>query len=237
MPRHKIISNELYHVYNRGTDKRKIFLDNYDYLRFIHDLFEFNNEEPVLNAGFFFKNQYIDVGRRYIDECRYNKKPRKLLVEILAFCLMPNHYHLLLKPKKDTGIAEFIKKINGGYAKYFNYKYKRSGTLFQGKYKAILIQKEPHFIHLLYYIHLNPLDLITPEWREKKIQNYKKSLRFLENYRWSSYLDYIGKKNFPSVTQRELLLNFFNGPKNYKKDTIKWLQERKLDQIKNLILE
>jgi len=237
MNKDKIIAGEIYHIYNRGTEKRNIFLDDADYLRFIHDLFEFNDENPAFNIGYLFNKGYIDVRRRYIE----NREKRKLLVEILAFCLMPNHYHLLLKPKKDAGVAEFIKKINGGYAKYFNNKYKRGGALFQGKYKSILIKNESHFIHLPYYIHLNPLDLKFPEWRSNEIKNYEEAMKFLESYRWSSFPDYINKKNFPSVTQREFLLEFFEGPEQYKKDTLKWLKEMDLEEtreeIKEIMLE
>ena len=94
-----VIANEIYHVCNRGVDHRKIFLDEDDYFRFIHDLFEFNDEDNVSNINYFFNKSpkhNIDVGRPYF-------KPRKLLVEILAFALMPNHYHLLIKPKTDNG--------------------------------------------------------------------------------------------------------------------------------------
>ena len=76
-----------------------------------------------------------------------------------------------------------------------------------------------------------------PEWREKKIDDYKKAAKFLENYRWSSFPDYIGKKNFPSVTQRDFLLGFFDGPEQYKKDVLRWLKEIEIDQIKDLVLE
>lgn len=231
----KKTAGEIYHVLNRGVDKRKIFLDNNDYLRFVHDLFEFNDENPAFNVGLNFKNQYIDVRRQYIE----NRRPRKLLVEILAFCLMPNHYHLLIRPKKEVSVPNFIKKVNGGYAKYFNNKYQRNGALFQGKYKSVPIKNEAHFIHLPYYIHLNPLDLITPKWRERNIltSDVNKIGKFLENYRWSSYLDYTGKKNFPSVTQREFLQEFLGGPEEYKKDTIKWLKEMDLEELKNITLE
>ncbi|MBI2591268.1 MAG: transposase [Candidatus Brennerbacteria bacterium] len=233
--RPKIIAGNIYHVLNRGVDKRKIFLDESDYVRFIHDLFEFNDTSRVFNFGYFVKkSNSIAVGQRYIEK---DKKPRKLLVEILAFCLMPNHYHLLIKPKIDTGASEFIKKLNGGYSQFFNNKYGRSGALFQGKYKAIPATKESHFIHLPYYIHMNPLDLKFPEWRNREINNYKEIMSFLENYRWSSFMDYIGKKNFPSVTQREFLNEFLGGPEQYKKDTIKWLKDIDLKQIDDLTLE
>jgi len=252
--REKIVAGNVYHVLNRGVDKRKIFMDDEDHLRFIHDLFEFNDLEPPNNNNYYFnrQKQSMDIARPYIaGEKRKLMKPRKLLVEILAFCLMPNHYHLLIKPKSDNGVTKFIKKLNMGYAKYFNERYKRSGALFQGRYKLVPVTEESHFIHLPYYIHLNPLDMVMPEWRNYGRNNYglaktidwQRGMKFLEKYRWSSYLDYIGKKNFPSVTQREFLNEFFGGPEQYKKDTIKWLKELstsdvdRLETIKDIILE
>ena len=150
---------------------------------------------------------------------------------------MPNHYHLLIKPLSNDGISKFMKKLNMGYSKYFNEKHQRNGTLFEGRYKSVVIKHDSHFIHIPYYIHLNPLNLSMPNWRKKEAGNYKKAIKFLENYRWSSFQDYIGKKNFPSLTQRELLLNSFEGSTNYKKETMKWLEERNIEEIKDVILE
>lgn len=222
---------ELLHIINRGVDKRKIFLDNQDYFRFIHDMFEFNDEDSV-DSNFYYFNKSHDVGHREI-----KKKPRKLLVDILAFCLMPNHYHLFLTPKIQNGIPLFMKKLNGGYTKYFNAKHERSGFLFQGKYKRIIIKNEAHFIHLPYYIHFNPLDLIAPEWRERKIKDFKKAMEFLNEYRWSSHLDYLNKKNFPSVINQEILLDFFNGHNGYKNGMEEWLKSLYISEIENIILE
>lgn len=229
-------TNEIYHVYNRGVEKRKIFLNDKDHLRFIHDLFEFNDQEPALNLNYYFnrQSQSMEVKLPYINPER-NK--RKFLVELQAFCLMPNHFHLMLKQLVDNGITEFMRKIGTGYTNYFNKKYTRVGSLFQGPYKSTIIKSEAHFIHLPYYIHFNPLDLYMPEWRDKKIKNFNKALKYLKDYRWSSYLDYIGKKNFPSVTQREFLLDFLGGSKEYKKETTKWLREIDLDEIKYLTME
>lgn len=222
---------ELIHVLNRGVDKRKIFLDKQDHFRFIHDLYEFNDKDNVLNISRF---QLIDVGCQSIEK---KKKQRKLLVDIHAFCLMPNHYHLLISPRVENGVPLFMKKLNGGYAKYFNEKYKRSGALFQGKYKRLAIKNEAHFIHLPYYIHLNPLDLITPEWRDRELGNFTKAIKFLDSYRWSSHLDYAGVNNFPSVTQRSFLLDFFGGQEEYKDSIKKWLKQLGSNDIKKIILE
>jgi len=227
--------SQIYHVLSRGVDKRKIFLDDKDRFRFVHDLFEFNDEAPVSNSSYHFYRNSIVTARRYIDD--KERKPRKLLVDIHAFCLMPNHYHLLLSPRAEKNVSRFMKKLNMGYSRYFNEKNERVGTLFEGRFKSVLVENQAHFIHLPYYIHLNPLDLMMPEWRERKIGNYKKAINFLESYRWSSHLDYMGQKNFSSVTQREFLLDVFGGNRGYKKSITNWLKELNVKKIKDSILE
>lgn len=219
---------QMYHVLSRGVDKRKIFMDDKDYLRFVHDLFEFNDQQRAIDVSYHFNPR--DVGRN-------EKKVRKLLVNVHAFCLMPNHYHLMISPRTENGLSLFMKKINGGYARYFNERHKRTGTLFERRYKHILLKSHAHFIHLPYYIHLNPLDLIAPEWRERKMKNIKKAIGFLNSYRWSSHLDYAGQKNFPSVTQREFLLEFFGGKKGYGSQIENWIGNLKIEKAKDFILE
>ncbi len=204
--------DQIYHIYNRGVEKRNIFLDDQDYFRFIHNLFEFNDEN--------YSSQNVKV-----QPWKRCEKKRELLTEILMFTLMPNHFHLLLKQKKENGIIKFMQKLGTGYTMYFNKKYDRVGGLFQGRFKAVIIKEDVHFIHLPYYIHANPLKLIEPNWKTEGLKDHKKAVDFLENYRWSSFLDYIGKKNFPSVTQREFFLDIFKGCKNYKEQTKNWLRD------------
>lgn len=225
-------SHHIYHVLNRGVDKRTIFMDEKDYYRFIHDLYEFNDTAPVNNITYFFNKNSKVIARPYV-----GRQQRKLLVEILAFCLMPNHYHLLLKPNFNDGVTRFMKKVNMGYARYFNEKYERSGALFQGRFKSVPVTDEGYLIHLPYYIHFNPLDFVTPEWREQKIKNIAKAEQFLASYRWSSHLDYLGKKNFPSVTQRGFLLDFFNGEKGYRARIDEWLKERDMNSLEGYTLD
>jgi putative transposase len=221
--REKIIAGNFYHVLSRGVDKRTIFMENKDYLRFIHDLFEFNDINPVLNINYLFNKKHsIEASSPGV-----KRAPRKLLVEILAFCLMPNHFHLMIRPKQDGALTQFMKKLNIGYAKYFNEKYQRSGALFEGRFKSVAITQDAHFSYLPYYIHLNPLDLVSPEWREWKLKDFSKAMEFLSSYRWSSHLDYCGKKNFPSVTQREFLLDFFGGYEKYARGVENWLGDLK----------
>ncbi len=222
----------IFHVLNRGVDKRTIFLNNKDYFRFIHDLFEFNDSRPVINTSYRFKTDSTVIAKSHIE-----RAPRNLLVEIMVFCLMPNHYHLMLRALQDGGITRFMRKLNMGYARYFNEKYKRSGALFEGRYKSVAVTSQAHFIHLPYYVHLNPLDLVTPEWRERKMKNLSKALSFLEQYRWSSHLDYTGQKNFPSITQRGFLLDFFGGNKKYRDNVIEWLRDLDLGTVREIMLE
>jgi len=225
--RERVAVGNIYHVCNRGVEKRNIFLEEKDYLRAIHNLFEFNDQKPAFNSG---RIHLIGSGNQSI-------KPRQLLVEILAFCLMPNHFHLLLKPVIDGGLELFVRKFCGGYANYFNTKYQRSGTLFQGRYKLVPVTRDSHFVHLPFYIHLNPLDLIGSGWRNKKINNYDKTIKFLESYRWSSHLDYAGIKNFPSLTQRDFLLEFFGGSRGYKQSIEQWLRDLDLESVKDISLD
>ena len=231
-----VIMDKIKHVVNRGVDKRVIFNDSQDYLRFIHDMFEFNDEESVNSTLYKFKksnNPEISVIRRRNIE----KMPRKRLVDILAFCLMPNHYHLLLTPRKENAVPKFMKKLNMGYARYFNTKNTRSGALFEGRYRSVDITEQAHFLYVPFYIHLNPLDLHTPSWRNGLIQNSGEALNFLEDYRWSSFPDYVGKKNFPSVTSRDFLSEFFEGAEKHKKDMLDWLQQREPDGKDSVFLE
>jgi len=220
---------EIYHIINRGVDKRKIFINDKDYLRFIHDLFEFNDDNYIESS---FRNSFVN--KKY--EINQNKK-RDLLVYIHCFCLMPNHYHLLLSPLKNNAISKFMHKLNKGYSRYFNEKYERKGALFEGKYKKILIKKDRHFIHVPFYIHLNPLDLIEKNWRNRELKNFNLAIKFLENYRWSSHLDYLGIKNFPSVIYQKFILDFFDNHNIYKKSIYEWLKQIDINLIKNFLLE
>lgn len=234
----RFVANEIYHIYNRGVEKRNIFVNDNNRFRFIHDLYEFNDESPALNIYYKFPpGQSYEVQLRKMVEQR-KKELRKPLVEILVFCLMENHYHLLMRQNSENGIVRFMQKLGTGYTNYFNTTYERVGPLFQGRFKAVLIEKESHLLHMPFYIHANPLDIIFSGWKEKKF-NFEKAIVFLNTYRWSSYLDYAGKKNFPSVIQSEFLVDYFKG--NYKKEMHTWLKniysENSFESIQEVMLE
>jgi putative transposase len=201
MNREKPVTGEIYHIYNRGVDKRDIFTNNSDRYRFIHDLYEFNDKNPVVNMNYKFSKS-IEV------ELPINQ-PREKLVEICSFCMMPNHFHLMLRQISNNGISEFMRKLGTGYTNYFNKKYERSGALFQGRYKFILMKNETQFINLPFYIHFNPLKLVYPDWKDKGVGDIKKAIDYLQDYRWSSFKDFIGEKNFPSLLDQSFLSEYF----------------------------
>ena len=184
---------------NRGVEKRTVFIDEADHVRFIHDMYAFNDKNDV-NPNHRFK--LLPSGAK-----------REPLVKVHAFCLMPNHYHLLVSEIADNGVSTFMRKLNMGYAKYFNEKYRRSGVLWQGTFRKVQIQRDAHFLHIPFYVHLNPLDLVLPNWRSGTVTNVERAFRELEKYRWSSYLDYMGTKNFPSVIDQTLLADTLGSPK------------------------
>ena len=217
---------ELYHILNRGIDGRKLFLDSRDYARFVHDLYEFNDTSP---APEFTRRDIHDANVRY----------RKRLVEIHGWCLMKDHYHLLISELIEGGLIKFMMKVNVGYAKYYNERYERHGHLFQGKTKKILIEHEAHFLYILNYLHLNPLDYLTgaKKWRERdkgSIKNTEEALKYLNEYRWSSYLDYCGKKNFPSILSKNLFVNIFG---NYQEVVKDYLKDAEASSTVDFILE
>ena len=224
----------IYHVYNRGVEKRIIFPTEGDYTRFIRSLFELNDKNPVqkLYVPKKFKSQVIPEAK--LPELR---KPRELLVEILAFCLMPNHFHLILREIKEGGTRTFMHKLGTGYTNFFNQKYERVGSLFQGPYKIISVTNDSHLLYLPYYVHLNPLDLVQPEWRDGIIKDIEKATQYLEDYRWSSLPDYWGIKNYPSVTQRGFLENILGPVQEQKRALFDWIKRNELENIEHLALE
>ena len=193
---------EFWHLVGRGVEKRDIVADDKDRARFIHDLYIFNDHNPAPN---------------YILSARHDhERKRKRLIDIHAFALMKNHYHLLVSEIVEQAIPRFMQKFNMGYTKYFNERHGRSGALWQGKYRKVQICQDAHFLYVPYYIHLNPLDYTHPLWREGAVQNKKQALEELECYRWSSHLDYLGIKNVPSIIRQDVLRPFLGTSAEYQ---------------------
>lgn len=173
-------SGEFYHIYNRGNSKQTIFKDAGDYRRFQQMLFAMNAEERVIF-------RHIEKDNMY----SYDRGP--LLVAIGAYCLMPNHFHILLTPLQENGVQDFMQKLSTGYSMYFNKKYERTGVLFEGRFKSEHVDLDEYLKYLFSYIHLNPLKLIDPKWKEMGIRDIPGANKHLNEYTYSSYLDYLEK--------------------------------------------
>lgn len=227
MPHRKeqFVNGEIYHVILRGIDDNLIFKNINDYYRGIFSIYEFNNTRSVeilkrrreIQA---MKKKFKNRGERV----SVISDDRDKLVEVLAFCFMPNHIHLLVEQLKNDGITKFMRKLGAGYGGYFNQKYSRKGYVFQNRFSAVHIKNNQQLRIIFAYIHTNPVALTESYWKERGIKNPIKVINFLENYKWSSYQDYIGKKNFPSVTERNLILKLMEGKRGCKKSVNHWVR-------------
>ena len=232
----EFIIGDIYHLFNRGVEKRQIFMDESDRFRFVFCLYECNDANFVImrnriNDRLFRKNY---IGDTYVNLPAFQTK-REMLVEIIAFVLMPNHYHLVVRPLVEGGVSLFMKKLSNSYTGYFNDKYERKGmgALFQGAFKAVRVERDGQFLHLAEYLFANPVEIIDPEWKDRGAQDIKKAIEFVNNYKWSSYSDSIGIDNFPSVTARDFLWQVFGGkdgisagPQNVKQCVEEWIKNK-----------
>lgn len=204
-----LANGELYHVLNRGVEEREIFLDKRDYLRFIKTFIYYQKAQPPVRFSF---EERIKPPKDNSDN----------LIGIVSYCLMPNHFHFLLKQVKDGGISLFMSRLSNSYTRYFNTRYHRLGHLFQGPFKAKRIENNEQLLHVSRYIHLNPL-----------VGFIVKDLR---DYLYSSYLEYLGLAK--GTCQKELILDQFPSPKDYEKFVLDQKDYAlRLEKIQKLILE
>ncbi len=208
MRKTEFVNGEFYHIYNRGVDKRDVFMDEDDYKRFILNMNLLNDENNGL------MQLYRDYQREKVrpsDPRRSNLgvfennfkeqlKSRNKLVEFVAYCLNPNHYHFILKQNADKGVERFMQKLGTSYTMYFNKKHKRSGSLFQGKFKSIHIDSNEYLLYLSAYVNQNHF-----------IHGGKN-----KNWKYSSLLDYLGKRNGMLCDKDVILEQFDYDLKDYK---------------------
>lgn len=218
--RPQLINNELYHAVIRAVGDTVVFDDEKDFYRGIFSIYEFNNTKLIE-----IRKRREERKKEKASGC-LTPATRDLLVEVWAFSFMPNHLHLILKQLKDGGITNFMKKVNGGYANYFNKKYNRKGHLFN-KFRAVHIKDDNQLKNTFAYVHTNLISLIEPGWKEKGIKNPKKVIKFLESNKRHSYPDYLGKKNFPSVTERDFFLELMGGAKGCREAVDNWIMHKK----------
>lgn len=213
---------EFYHVYNRGVEKRKIFLKNSDYDRMMFLLYICNNKEPV----------HLQNYRGLTSMEKFSLPRKDTLVDIGAVCLMPNHFHILLKEKIDGGTSLFMQKITTAYTMYFNTVNDRSGALFQGTFKSKHVKKDRHLNYLYAYIHLNPIKVIQSDWKEKGIKNFNKAKHFLNSYKFSSYEEYCGRtRPESSILNRKVFPGYFQDQSSFNDFINEWLKFGNLIEV------
>ena len=202
---------EYYHAYSRGNNKSKIFLTDADKKRFIRLLFLCNSTKTVV-----FK-EFERMPLRAI-------KRGETLVEIGAYCLMSNHFHLLLREKKENGISLFMAKLLTAFSMYFNKRHRRTGALFEGRFLATHVDSDEYLKYLFSYIHLNPVKIIDPDWKNNGISDMKKTKQYLNAYFYSSYDDYMGKEREEKIIlNRDVFPEYFESFTEFEQFVDEWL--------------
>ena len=177
----KFSPNEYYHLYSRGVEKRKIFLNTKDYERFMALLYIMNQPEPFHFTNFLKKNKIGEI---------FKEAKKKSLVSILSYTLMPNHFHILIYENEEGGISKFMSRLLTAYSMYFNTKYERSGPLLTHPFRSQHISVEAQYLWIFSYIHLNPIGIINKEIKTNGIGNKNVAEEFLKSYKYSSYYEY-----------------------------------------------
>lgn len=178
------ITGYYYHIYNRGVEKRDIFTNHWDYMRFLETL-NFYRKKPL-------STKLSDFRRGVV---KFKKVKNQIeIIRIFCYCFMPNHFHLLIQQLKEGGISDFLRKISNSYTRYFNTKYDRIGSLFQGTFKSKFIESDEYLLQLSKYIHKNPFPLV--KWKDK-------------NYPYSSYKYYLSGDNHP-FCDTEFISSYFS---------------------------
>lgn len=220
-----MVSGEFFHIYNRGNSKQEIFLDDEDYSRFIKLFYLCNSEYNV--------NFRENIVKKHIDAFDFERG--ESIVSIGAWVLMPNHFHIYItSPKpgfgleyKDgglTNITKFVQRVCTSYSKFFNKKYNRTGSLFEGRFKSVHIKNDNQAKYLFSYIHINPVKLIQKDWKDVGIKDKKKALEYLSNYKWSSYLDHKGiQRKENSIINLKDFPQYFSDASDFDQEILTWL--------------
>ena len=214
--------DECYHVYNRGTEKRTIFQDPADYDRFLALLYLSKGSDSIRLENLRRREQGSTLLTAAL-ECEI-VSPR---IAIGAYCLMPNHFHLLVRTTDERGLSEYMQKLTTAYTMYFNVKNGRTGALLQGRFKAEHAGQDRYLKYLFSYIHLNPVSLVEPGWQQAGLKDRRRAKRFLEGYRYSSYLDYQGSmRPENAILQPAAFPNYFDSGALFQSHIDDWLEYR-----------
>lgn len=206
----------MYHIFNRGVEKRNIFLSDGDRWRFLQGMYLFNDHEGSANLLWRLEQEkgkmHFGILREYMEREGIKQKP---LVKIMADCLKPNHFHLLIEEIQDGGIPRFMHKLGIGYTAYFNKKYERVGPLFQGAFKAVEIKRDDQLRYVVAYINaINPGQELEPALKSAA-QDPEEIIRFIEEYPWSTHREYLHKRE-SIIIDKGIAGELFSTPAEYK---------------------
>jgi putative transposase len=205
-------TNEFYHVYSRGVEKKNIFLTNRDKIRFQKMLYIFNSSKQL---------KFRDVAGLDLEEIDRGE----ILVNIGAYCLMDNHFHLLLSENVPGGISKFMQKLMTSYSKYFNLVNKKTGRLFESNYKSKWCDNDEYLKYLFCYIPLNPLKQLIPNWKTEGIKDLKTAKKFLSDYSFSSYFDHVdGGREEGLILNSNAFPEYFSGKYNFNRFIDDWMK-------------
>lgn len=217
-----LVTGGIYHIVNRGVASQQIFSCQRHYQRTLEIILYYQNRKPPLRYSYF---SSLPQSLRAEKLSQLNKQ-KDFLVEILAYCLMPNHFHFLLKQSVDNGISNYLSKFSNSYTRYFNSKHNRVGPLLQGKFKSVQIASEEQLLHLSRYIHLNPYS-----------SGIVKHLKDLNQYPYSSLPEYLGL-NDNHFCSKDMILSYFKSKNSYQNFVFNQAYAQKdLDIIKRHTLE
>ena len=195
--------DEYYHLYNRGAEKRIIFQDKKDYEHFLYLMFICNTKKSLVLR---------DIGKNF--------DRKEIVVDIGAYCLMPNHFHILVREKIEGGISTYMRKLMTAYSMYFNKKYKRTGKLYENVFKSTHCKEDRYLKYLYSYIHLNPAKLIDKNWRENKTKNSVKLLYYVFSFPYSSLHEYTTSQY--KIINPESFPPYFKKPNDHKRELFEW---------------
>jgi len=199
----KIAPGEFYHVYNRGNLKQNIFTEERDWVRFLFLLLYFQSPIVFYNisrsVSSFVRHRVFNIE----DNLR-QKIIKNRTVELTCFCLMPNHFHLIVRETKNNGISNYMQRIQNSYTKYCNIKYQKSGHLLQGPFKIVRIKDNNQLLYLSTYIHRNPIEL------------NRENPRYYYDYTWSSLQDYTNKNRWGELLKTDIIACQFSGKEKYE---------------------
>ena len=221
-----------YHALCRAVEGREIFASEEDSLRFVFQMYAANIGKPVFNL---YRKDVLEAARALLKGEEICKGlvivEHPPLVHNLSFTLTINHNHFILVPNVENGISKYFQKLNGGFAKYFNLKHNRKRNLFERPYRIIPIQGVFQLDAVLRYVNVkNPLDVFQPSWREKGLKDWQKALQFLENYQFSSFPDFFGKRESKILAPLQIL-------KKYLGEEISTNREEFINFIKSYLQE